>query len=94
MQYFEDAFGLTAIGAFSASDGQVAGARSLNTLLGKLDPNTCIVEDITHPSRITANLPDNIKHVTIDPMGYDQLGTGYYSRLLNTLAQSLLECRD
>jgi len=93
-QYFEDAFGLTVIGAFSASDGQNAGARSLNTLLGQLDPDTCIVEDIAHPSRITANLPDNIKHVTIEPMGYAQLGEGFYPRLLDTLAQSLLECRD
>ncbi len=93
-QYFEDAFGLTVIGAFSASDGQSAGARSLSTLLGKLGPDTCIVEDITHPSRITDNLPEGTKHVTIDPMGYDQLGQGYYPRLLDTLAQSLLECRD
>ena len=94
MQYFEEAFGLTVVGAFSASDGQNAGARSLNTLLGKFDPNTCVVEDITHPSRITANLPEGTKHVTIDPMGYDQLGEGYYPNLLNTLAQSLLECSD
>jgi zinc transport system substrate-binding protein len=94
MQYFEDAFNLTVVGAFSASDGQSAGARSLSTLLGKLGPNTCVVEDITHPSRITASLPEGTKHVIIDPMGYDQLGEGYYPRLLNTLAQSLLECRD
>lgn len=94
IQYFEDAFNLQVAGAFSASDGQKAGARSLNALLGKFGPDTCIVEDVTHPSRITANLPDDIKHVTIDPMGYDALGEGYYPRLLNTLAQSLLECRD
>ena len=94
MQYFEVAFGLAVVGAFSASDGQNAGARSLNTLLGKFDPNTCVVEDITHPSRITANLPEGTKHVIIDPMGYDQLGEGYYPNLLNTLAQSLLECSD
>ena len=93
-QYFEEAFGLTVVGAFSASDGQNAGARSLNTLLGKLNPNTCVVEDITHPSRITANLPEGTKHVIIDPMGYDQLGEGYYPNLLNALAQSLLECSD
>lgn len=94
IQYFEAAFSLNVIGAFSASDGQTAGARSLNSLLDKLGPNTCIVEDITHPSRIATNLPDNIKHVAIDPMGYNQLGEGYYPRLLTTLAQSLLECRD
>ena len=93
-QYFEDTFGLTVIGAFSASDGQNAGARSLNTLLGQLNANTCVVEDITHPSRITANLPDGTKHVIIDPMGYDQLGAGYYPRLLNSLTLSLSECRD
>lgn len=94
IQYFEAAFSLNVIGAFSASDGQTAGARSLNSLLDKLGPNTCIVEDITHPSRIATNLPDNIKHVAIDPMGYNQLGEGYYPRLLTSLAQSLLECRD
>jgi len=93
-QYFEDAFGLTVIGAFSDSDGQTAGARSLNTLLGKLGANTCAINDTTEPSRIAANLPDNINLVTIDPMGYEQLGEGYYPRLLNTLTQSLLECRD
>jgi zinc transport system substrate-binding protein len=94
IQYFEHAFGLTVIGAFSASDGQVAGARSLNTLLGSLDAETCIVEDFTHPSGITANLPDNVRRVVIDPMGYDLLGEGYYPRLLETLAQSLLKCSD
>ena len=94
IQYFETAFGLSVIGAFSASDGQIAGARSLNTLLDKLDPETCVVEDLTHPSRIAANLPNNTKHITVDPMGYDLLGEGYYPRLLNTLAQSLQHCRD
>lgn len=94
IQYFEHAFGLTVTGAFSASDGQVAGARSLNTLLGSFGAETCIVEDFTHPSGITANLPDNVRRVVIDPMGYDLLGEGYYPRLLETLAQSLLECRD
>jgi zinc transport system substrate-binding protein len=94
IQYFERAFGLSAAGAFAASDGQKAGARSLNTLLNKIDPDTCIVEDITHPSRITDSLPEGVKHVTIDPMGYDQLGEGYYPRLLYTLAQALLACRD
>ncbi|OUS04358.1 hypothetical protein A9Q96_15530 [Rhodobacterales bacterium 52_120_T64] len=93
-QYFEEVFGLTVIGAFSASDGQNAGARSLNNLLGKLNPGTCVVEDVTHISRIAANLPDNIKHAAIDPMGYDQLGAGYYPRLLSSLAQSLSECGD
>jgi len=93
-QYFEEAFGLNVIGAFSTSDGQKAGARSINTLLGKLDPNTCVVAEINNPSRITANLPENIKQVMVDPMGYDQLGTGYYPRLLNTLVKSFLECRD
>ncbi len=93
-QYFEHAFGLTVIGAFSASDGQHAGARTLSTLLNKLEPNTCVVEDFTHPSRITASLPDDIKLVTIDPMGYDQLGEGYYPRLLSTLVASLQECHD
>ncbi|MEO1919337.1 MAG: zinc ABC transporter substrate-binding protein, partial [Paracoccaceae bacterium] len=94
IQYFERAFGLSAVGAFAASDGQRAGARSLNALLNQIGPDTCIVEDITHPSRITDSLPKGIRHVTVDPMGYDQLGEGYYPRLLNTLAQALLGCRD
>ncbi len=93
-QYFEEAFGLNVIGAFSASDGQKAGARSLNALLGQLGPNTCIIADTTNPSRITANLPDNIKLVVVDPMGFDQLGEGYYPRFLNSLVKSFLECRD
>ena len=93
-QYFEEAFNLNVIGAFSSSDGQKAGARSLSTLLGKLDPNTCLVEDTTNPSRVTANLPDNITHVKIDPMGFDQLGASYYPRLLAAFTQSLSECID
>ncbi len=94
MQYLEDAFGLTVIGAFSASDGQVAGARSLNKLLNIIDDKTCIVEDLTHPNAITANLPESVKHVVVDPMGYEQLGEGYYPRLLTAISESLLECRD
>lgn len=93
-QYFEDAFGLSVLGAFSASDGQKAGARSLNALLGQLGPDTCVIADATNPSRITANLPEDIKYVVVDPMGYDQLGPNYYPRLLNGLVNSFLECRD
>ncbi len=93
-QYFENAFGLSVLGALSASDGQKAGARSLNTLLGQLGPDTCVIADVTNPSRITANLPGNIKLVVVDPMGYDQLGPNYYPRLLNALVNSFLECRD
>lgn len=93
-QYFEHAFDLNVIGAFSASDGQTAGARSLSRLLGKLGPNTCIVEDVSHPNRLTASLPDGTKHVVIDPMGYATLGTsGSYSRMLSDIAQSLTGCR-
>lgn len=93
-QYFENAFDLNVIGAFSASDGQNAGARSLSKLLGKLGPNTCIVEDISHPNRLTASLPDGTKHVVIDPMGYAALGSsGSYSRMLSDIAQSLTGCR-
>ena len=94
IQYLESAFDLTVIGAFSASDGQVAGARNLNALLNIIDAETCIVEDITHPSGITDNLPKNVKLVVIDPMGYDQLGEGNYPRLMKALAQSLQECSD
>ena len=93
-QYFEHAFDLNVIGAFSASDGQTAGARSLSKLLGKLGPNTCIVEDVSHPTRLTASLPDGTKHVVIDPMGYATLGTSSsYSRMLSDIVQSLLGCR-
>ena len=93
-QYFEEAFHLNVIGAFSASDGQTAGARNLNSLLRTFNEDTCIVEDITHPAKITNSLPDYITHVKIDPMGYDALGRGYYSNLLNNITQSLMECLD
>lgn len=94
IQYFEHAFDLNVIGAFSASDGQTAGAHSLNKLLDKLGSDTCIVEDVSHPNRLTASLPDGTKHVVIDPMGYAALGTsGSYSRMLSDIAESLLGCR-
>ena len=93
-QYFEDAFHLNVIGAFSASDGQTAGARNLSALLNTFNDDTCIVEDITHPAKITNTLPDDINHVKIDPMGYDALGKGYYSNLLNDITQSLMGCLD
>lgn len=94
-QYFENAFDLNVIGAFSASDGQTAGARYLHRLLAKLGPNSCIVEDISHPNRFTASIPDSVNHVFIDPMGYGTLGvSGFYPKLLSNLAQSLLACRD
>jgi len=93
-QYFENAFALSVVGAFSASDGQTSGARGLNKLLSKLDPNTCIVEDASHPNRIAANLPKGTRHVVIDPMGYSALGaSGSYSRMLSDIAQALSGCR-
>ena len=95
LQYLEAAFGLNVIGAFTASDGQASGARNMSDLLQHLDSNTCIVEDLTHPSRIAASLPADINHVVVDPMGYAAVGqTGHYSKMLLDIAQSLMKCRD
>jgi len=95
LQYLEAAFGLKVIGAFTASDGQASGARNMSELLQHLDSNTCIVEDLTHPSRIAASLPEDVNHVVVDPMGYAAVGqTGYYSKMLSDIAQSLMKCRD
>lgn len=93
LQYLATAFDLNIIGAFSDSDGLAAGARSVSQLLNTFGPQTCVVEDTSHPSKIVGNLPDGIAHVSVDPMGYDALGsTGYYSTMLSNITTSLLDC--
>lgn len=90
LQYLEVAYDLNVIGAFSASDGQLAGARSSSRLLETFGENTCVVGDISHPSRIVENLPSGVAHVTLDPMGY---GVDHPTSLAN-LASALLHCLD
>ncbi len=93
MQYFEDAFRLTVTGAFSATDGQKAGARSTSRLLSAIDATTCIVEDTGEPSPVLSRLPDSIRKTRVDPLGLDLLGApDYYPRLLSTLTTALLVC--
>lgn len=93
LQYLASAFDLNIIGAFSDSEGQAAGARSVSRLLNTFGPQTCVVEDASHPSKIVANLPEGIAHVSLDPMGYDTLGAdGYYSTMLSNITISLLDC--
>ncbi|MHA1128478.1 MAG: metal ABC transporter solute-binding protein, Zn/Mn family [Alphaproteobacteria bacterium] len=93
LEYLAAAFDLNIIGAFSDSEGQAAGARSVSRLLNTFGPQTCVVEDASHPSKIVANLPDGIAHVSLDPMGYDAIGAdGYYSTLLSNITTSLLDC--
>ncbi|MEE9452928.1 MAG: zinc ABC transporter substrate-binding protein [Paracoccaceae bacterium] len=95
LQYFEVAFGLNVIGAFSASDGQQAGAKTTSALLETLGPRICIVEDTAHPAAIVNSLPNGFVHVTLDPMGYDILGPKRsYPRLLASITDALLKCRD
>ncbi len=95
LQYFEVAFGLNVIGAFSASDGQQAGARTTSALLETLGTRVCIVEDIAHPAAIMHSLPAGFVHVTFDPMGYAILGPRRsYPRLLASITDALLKCRD
>ena len=93
MQYFEDAFNLAVIGAFSATTGKKAGARSTSRLLSALGENTCVVEDTGEPTPILSRLPDGVRSATIDPLGLDLLGApDYYPRLLGELSAALLEC--
>lgn len=94
MQYFEDAFGITVIGAFSASDGQKTGARNASRLLSELTPGTCFVEDANEPSTVVSSLPDDIRAVQIDPLGFDLLEGGhYYPRLLAEMTRALVACK-
>lgn len=95
LQYLAAAYNLNIIGAFSDSEGQAAGARSISKLLNTFGPQTCVVEDASHPSKIVENLPDGIAYVSLDPMGYDALGAdGYYSTMLSNITISLLDCLE
>ncbi len=93
MQYFEDAFGLTVSGAFSATDGRKAGARSTARLLSSLDANACVVEDTGEPSAVLSRLPATVRIAKIEPLGLDLLGRpDYYPRLLTSLSAALSAC--
>ncbi len=93
LQYFEHAFGLHVTGAFSASDGQKTGARNASRLLASVTPGTCIIEDTNEPNPAISALPDEVRKVAVDPLGFDLLAGGdYYPRLLDSLARALRAC--
>ena len=95
LQYFERAYGLHVIGALSSGDGILAGARSLSSIYQQIGPGSCLLVDVTEPGGVAGNPFGEVPTIEVDPLGTSLATTAnYYPRLLETLAESLSNCRQ
>ena len=98
-QYFENSFGLTATGAISAGDAADPGpARVAEVQNAILEQGvTCVFSEPQYNPKLVNAIADNtdIKSVVIDPLGAElDLGTGFYTSLLDSMAGAFQSCSD
>ncbi|WGW03458.1 zinc ABC transporter substrate-binding protein [Tropicibacter oceani] len=94
-QYYEQAFGLTVIGAISDSEAAAAGPAQLDALrdhLAEQRPACILTEPGANLKLVQAVAPD-LPMVELDPMGSTlPLGSGLYPALLQDIAARLGGC--
>lgn len=95
LQYFERAFDLHVVGALSSADGILVGARSLSSIYQQIGTGSCLLVDITEPGGVAGNPFGEVPTIEVDPLGSALTSSAnYYPRLLETLAESLSNCRQ
>lgn len=96
-QYFEDAFGLTAIGAIAVRPDIAPGARRLSVLRQTVLASgaVCVFREPQFPSRIITTLTEGtrVKIGLADPIGAElKPGPALYGTLMHQLADSFAAC--
>lgn len=96
-QYFENRFGLHNAGFVTLSDGAGASPARVSELrdhLSELDVQCAFSEPGVDPGVLAGiSASDGLNLSTLDPMGRDlHLGGGFYSNLLQNMAQNFVEC--
>lgn len=95
-QYFENSFGLNALGAMTLADGDAPSAKSMSEIQSLFVKHNivCVMsEPQTNPSLVNAIVPTNIKQTLIDPLGTQiEDGAEKYTKLLENLATAMHDC--
>jgi len=95
--YFEDHFGIEAMGAISASDAQTPGAARIKTLRAALQSSAvqCAFTEPGVGTRLldTATQGIEIKVATLDPLGTEfALGSQLYVQMLRAMGRNIAGC--
>jgi zinc transport system substrate-binding protein len=95
--YFEQHYGLRAVGAVSLGPHQQPGARHIHELRAKIErlQARCVFAEPQFQPKLVATLIDgtHAKAGRLDPLGSDlDAGAQAYFRLMQGLARNLLEC--
>ncbi|MHA6325211.1 zinc ABC transporter substrate-binding protein [Roseivivax sp. CAU 1753] len=92
-QYFEAAFGLTTLGALTASDDASPSPKRLATLRDALPPGTCLLVAPQYDPRLVSALGADIHAVEIDTLGAAlPPDAAFYPALLHDLATRIAAC--
>ena len=93
LYYFEDAFGLTTLGALTPSDAASPSPRRMAALRDALPAGTCLLVEAQYDPRLVAALGDDVAVAEVDPLGamLPQDGT-LYPALLVDLATRIAAC--
>jgi len=98
-QYFETAFGLTAVGAISVAPQRMPGARRLGELRHRLTSTgvRCVFREPQFAPRLAETLVDGTPASigVLDPLGADiEPGPDLYGRLLKSNAEAVKTCLE
>lgn len=98
-QYFESAFGLTAVGAVSVSPQRLTGARRLGELRARLVSTgvRCVFREPQFAPRLAETLVDGTQASigVLDPLGAGiEPGPDLYGRLLKSNAEAVKTCLE
>ncbi|SIS65843.1 zinc transport system substrate-binding protein [Roseivivax lentus] len=91
--YFEDAFGLTILGALTPSDAARPSPRRMAELRDALPPGTCLLVEPQYDPRIVDALGQDIAVAEIDMLGaFLPQDAALYPTLIEDIATRIAEC--
>ena len=96
-RYFEDRFGLTAVGSAVVSPERPPGVRRIRELRDKIHAHdvTCVFDEPQFDRRLIATIIEGtpVRSGTLDPLGADvENGPGLYFAVLANMAASFRDC--
>ncbi len=93
--YFVNTYGLNNLGAITGSNGHHASAATLKSVQALSEQAVCVFADVGEPTAVidVVNEQKQLSVGLLDPVGMRlDPGASLYSELLNTMADSFLQC--